>query len=145
MCPITDLFSGFECGVSECQTKNDEDDLQIGLVRSRLCISGGSSRLQTADVRQITDAVDRHYNELKSLQAQFTETYRGAGMRREESGTLWLKKPGEDAVGIRFAAGKALPLRDGKTSWFYVPGEFRVQKAPVSKIDDLRSPLRFLL
>ena len=45
------------------------------------------------DVRQLARAVDEHYNHLRSLEAEFTETYRGAGAERVESGTLWLKKP----------------------------------------------------
>jgi outer membrane lipoprotein carrier protein len=40
---------------------------------------------------------------------------------------------------------KKLFISDGKTAWFYVPGEQQARRAPVSKIDDIRSPLRFLL
>ena len=47
------------------------------------------------DVKSIASAVDAHYNHLRSLQAEFTELYRGSGMERNESGTLWLKKPGK--------------------------------------------------
>ena len=99
---------------------------------------------QVGNARQIAEAVDRHYNDLQSLQTQFTESYRGAGMQRQESGTLWLKKPGK--MRWEYASPREkLFISDGKVAWFYVPGESRVQKAPVSKIDDLRSPLRFLL
>ncbi len=99
---------------------------------------------QAGNARQIADAVDRHYNDLQSLQTQFTESYRGAGMQRQESGTLWLKKPGK--MRWEYASPREkLFISDGRVAWFYVPGESRVQKAPVSKIDDLRSPLRFLL
>jgi outer membrane lipoprotein carrier protein len=35
--------------------------------------------------------VDRHYNQLTSLKAGFTENYEGMGVRRTESGTLLLK------------------------------------------------------
>ena len=102
------------------------------------------AQAQVGSARQIADAVDRHYNDLQSLQTQFTESYRGAGMQREESGTLWLKKPGK--MRWEYASPREkLFISDGKVAWFYVPGESRVQKAPVSKIDDLRSPLRFLL
>ena len=93
---------------------------------------------------QLTDKVDRHYNNLQSMRSHFTEDYHGAGMSRSESGTLWLKKPGK----MRWEYDhprKKLFLSDGKTAWFYVPGEQQARKAPVSKIDDIRSPLRFLL
>jgi outer membrane lipoprotein carrier protein len=36
-------------------------------------------------------------------------------------------------------------LTDGTTAWFYVPGERQARRASVKQIDDLRSPLRYLL
>jgi outer membrane lipoprotein carrier protein len=36
-------------------------------------------------------------------------------------------------------------VSDGKNAWFYLPGDRQVRKAPVRKLDDLRSPLRLLL
>jgi outer membrane lipoprotein carrier protein len=34
---------------------------------------------------------------------------------------------------------------DGKFGWFYTPGQSQVTRTPAKQIDDLRSPLRFLL
>jgi outer membrane lipoprotein carrier protein len=99
---------------------------------------------QNPDVHRIAELVDRHYNSLKSLQAEFTENYRGAGMSRSESGTLWLKRPGRMRWEYREPRAK-LFLTDGKTAWFYVPGERQARRAPVKKLDDLRSPLAYLL
>ncbi len=96
------------------------------------------------DVHSIASAVDSHYNRLRSMQTAFTETYRGAGMDRAESGTLWLKKPGKMRWEYRSPREK-LFLSDGKNAWFYVPGDRQVRKTPVRKLDDLRSPLGFLL
>src|SRR4051794_30114982 len=36
-------------------------------------------------------------------------------------------------------------LLDGKYAWFYTQGDSRVQRIPAKRLDDLRSPLRFLL
>jgi outer membrane lipoprotein carrier protein len=36
-------------------------------------------------------------------------------------------------------------VTDGKTAWFYVPGEKQARRAAVKNLDDLRSPLRYLL
>ena len=36
-------------------------------------------------------------------------------------------------------------MLDGKYAWFYAPGDAQVQQLPASQLDDLRSPLRFLL
>jgi outer membrane lipoprotein carrier protein len=99
---------------------------------------------QTHSVHTITQAVDDHYNHLRTLQAEFTEIYHGAGMDRSESGVLLLKKPGKMRWDYRSPKEK-LFLSDGKNAWFYVPGERQVQKTSVKKLDDLRSPLSFLL
>jgi len=98
----------------------------------------------TPNVHAIADAVDRHYNHLHTLQCEFTEVYTGAGMERTESGTLWLKKPGKMRWEYRSPREK-LFVSDGKDAWFYVPGERQVRKTPVRQLDDLRSPLAFLL
>jgi len=96
------------------------------------------------DAHAVAQAVDERYNHLHTLQADFTEIYRGAGMERTESGTLWLKKPGKMRWEYRSPRDK-LFLSDGKDAWFYVPGERQVRRTAVKKLDDLRSPLAFLL
>ena len=96
------------------------------------------------DVHAIAQAVDNHYNHLRSLQAEFTEIYRGNGMDRSESGTLWLKKPRKMRWEYRSPREK-LFLSDGENAWFYVPGERQARKEPFKKLEDMRSPLGFLL
>jgi outer membrane lipoprotein carrier protein len=96
------------------------------------------------DVHAVAKAVDDHYNRLRSLQAEFTEVFQGAGMDRTESGTLWLKKPGKMRWEYRSPKDK-LFLSDGKDAWFYLPGDKQVRKTPVKKLEDLRSPLGLLL
>ncbi len=103
-----------------------------------------ASALAQTDVHAIAARVDRRYNSMQTLQAQFTETYRGAGISRVESGTLELKKPGKMRWDYREPRAK-LFVSDGKTVWFYVPGEQQVRRAPVKKLNDLRSPIRYLL
>jgi outer membrane lipoprotein carrier protein len=98
----------------------------------------------TLDVHAIAQAVDNRYNHLQTLQAEFTETYRGAGIERSESGSLWLKKPGKMRWEYRSPKEK-LFLSDGKDAWFYLPGDRQVRRSSVKKLDDLRSPLGFLL
>ena len=103
-----------------------------------------ASAASAPDVHAIAQAVDERYNHLHSLQSDFTEIYRGAGMERTESGTLWLKKPGKMRWQYRSPREK-LFLSDGKDAWFYIPGERQVRRTAVKKLDDLRSPLAFLL
>ena len=99
---------------------------------------------EQSDVHAIADKVDQRYNHMQTLQAEFAETYSGAGMKRTESGTLELKKPGR----MRWDYTEPRPkmfVTDGATAWFYVPGERQARRAPVKQIEDLRSPLRYLL
>jgi outer membrane lipoprotein carrier protein len=109
-----------------------------------LARSGEPSSSAPTDVHSIASAVDNHYNHLRSLQAEFTEIYRGNGMDRTESGTVWLKKPRKMRWEYRSPREK-LFLTDGQDAWFYVPGERQVRKQPFKKLEDLRSPLGFLL
>jgi len=97
-----------------------------------------------ADVKTVAAAVDGHYNHLRSLQAEFTEMYRGSGMERAESGTLWLKKPGKMRWEYRSPKEK-LFISDGKDAWFYVPEDRQARKTAAKKLEDIRSPLAFLL
>ena len=96
------------------------------------------------DIKAVASAVDAHYNHLRSLQAQFTELYRGSGIEHTESGTLWLKKPGKMRWEYRSPREK-LFVSDGKAAWFYVPGDRQARKTEAKKLEDLRSPLAFLL
>ena len=96
------------------------------------------------DIHQLARAVDEHYNHLRSLQSDFTEIYRGDGLERVESGTLWLKKPRKMRWEYRSPKEK-LFVSDGRIVWFYLPEERQLRKTEFRKLDDLRSPLAFLL
>jgi outer membrane lipoprotein carrier protein len=99
---------------------------------------------QTADVAATARAVDDHYNRLKSFKGSFSEIYQGPGISRNESGTVWLKKPGRMRWEYREPKEK-LFLTDSENAYFYVPGERQARKTSLKKIDDIRSPLRYLL
>jgi outer membrane lipoprotein carrier protein len=88
--------------------------------------------------------VDDHYNHLASLRAHYVEHYTGMGMDRAEEGTLLLKKPGRMRWSYAEPVGKVFVL-DGKFAWFYTPGDAQATRVPAKELDDLRSPLRFLL
>ncbi|AXC14760.1 Outer membrane lipoprotein carrier protein LolA [Acidisarcina polymorpha] len=88
--------------------------------------------------------VDHHYNALHSLRVNFSQEYDGMGQHRRESGMLLLKKPGRMKWSYAHPPGKLFVL-DGKDAYFYSPGQSEVQRVSAKKLDDLRSPLRFLL
>jgi outer membrane lipoprotein carrier protein len=96
------------------------------------------------NVHAVAQAVDEHYNRLHSLEAGFTEIYQGAGVERTESGTLWLKKPGKMRWEYRSPEEK-LFVGNGNDAWLYLPAEKQVRKSNMRKLEDLRSPLAFLL
>jgi outer membrane lipoprotein carrier protein len=104
----------------------------------------GSLSVPGQDAGSILRAFDAHYNHLQSLQARYTEHYTGMGMDRTETGTLLLKKPGRMSWLYDNPPGKVF-LLDGSNCWFYTPGDSQAQRISAKRLDDLRSPLRFLL
>ncbi len=98
----------------------------------------------SVDAHTLAQRVNDHYNRLHSLRAAFTESYDGLGLSRSESGTLYLQKPGRMKWDYSSPAGKIF-LLDGKYAWFWSRGATQVQRIEAKKLDDLRSPLQFLL
>jgi len=120
----------------------------IRLFAGTLLVVAGAAAA-TENVHSIAQAVDEHYNHLHTLKAEFTEVYRGSGMERTESGTIWLaksgmKKPGKMRWEYRSPREK-LFVSDGKDAWFYVPADRQARRTDARKLDDVRSPLAFLL
>ncbi|MDR3763993.1 MAG: outer membrane lipoprotein chaperone LolA [Acidobacteriota bacterium] len=109
-----------------------------------LCLGAPWLHAQAGDARPLAARVDARYNSMKSLRAEFTEIYSGNGVHRREGGTLLIKRPGKmrwDYTSPR----KKLFVTSGNAAWFYVPGERQARKTPLKSLDDLRSPLRYLL
>jgi outer membrane lipoprotein carrier protein len=99
---------------------------------------------QQLTAQQLAQRVDKYYNGLHSLRVAFTESFRGMGIDRVESGVLLLRKPGKMHWSYANPPGKVF-LLDGKYAWFYSPGDAQVERLAAAQLDDLRSPLRFLL
>ena len=118
----------------------------LGTLLASFVAWGGTapSSGQNTDIRQLARAVDDHYNHLRSLQSDFTEIYRGDGPDRTETGTLWLKKPRKMRWEYRSPKEK-LFVSNGQDVWFYLPAERQLRKTELKKLNDLRSPLAFLL
>ena len=115
------------------------------LAKAALLVSIGCAPLLWAqDNDALVRKVDDHYNHLSSLRAHYAEHYSGMGMDRTEEGVLLLKKPGRMRWSYATPVGKVFVL-DGKFAWFYTPGDAQTTRVPAKELDDLRSPLRFLL
>jgi outer membrane lipoprotein carrier protein len=108
-----------------------------------LLFGGAAATAQTLlDAHGLASKVDEHYNRMTSLRAAYTESYNGMGQKRSESGILLLKKPGR--MRWTYADGKLFVL-DSKFATSYTPGDAQAQRVPAKQLDDMRSPLRFLL
>ena len=120
--------------------------LRFGFIAALLGAGGllASAQSPEPSVHEIAQRVDRHYDQLHSLKAGFSESYAGLGVHRTESGTLLLSKPGRMVWRYSSPPGKIF-LLDGKYAWFYSAGDPQVQRILAKELDDLRSPLRFLL
>jgi outer membrane lipoprotein carrier protein len=105
---------------------------------------GAAAQTQPETVQAITTRVDKKYNSLQTLTADFHEQYSGAGVSRRESGTLALKRNGKMRWDFTQPRTK-LFISDGKVAYFYVPEDRQVRKAQVKTLDDFHSPLRYLL
>jgi len=104
----------------------------------------GTQAEKPAGAQAIARETDEHYNHLKTMKAEFTQLYEGGGVTRSESGSLWLKKPGR----MRWEYNqprKKLFLTDSQSAVSYVPGERQARRTSEKQLDDIRSPLRYLL
>ena len=114
------------------------------LVTATFFLCGAIVWSQSPDLHATAHSVDEHYNHLKTFKAAFTEIYQGDGISRTESGTLWLKKPSRMRWEYHVPREK-LFLIGPQTAYFYVAGDRQAKKTPVKNLDDIRSPLRYLL
>jgi outer membrane lipoprotein carrier protein len=121
-------------------TKTSSAAFMVVVFVTLFCAPGALAQDSDAVVRKVDD----HYNHLNSLRAHYAERYSGMGMDRTEEGTLLLKKPGRMRWSYASPVGKVFVL-DGKFGWFYTPGDAQASRVPAKELDDLRSPLRFLL
>jgi outer membrane lipoprotein carrier protein len=128
----------------EVELKKGNPPLNRRLIFAWLLLVAMAIPAHAEDVRQLAQAVDDHYNRLRSLESDFTEIYRGDGPERVESGTLWLKKPRKMRWEYR-SPNEKLFISDGRVVWFYVPAERQLRKTTLRELDDWRSPLAFLL
>lgn len=118
--------------------------LQFVLTLAMVSLAASYPVQALPNVRAVAQGVDEHYNHLRSLEAQFTEIYQGGGVQRSESGTLRLKKPGKMRWDYRSPEEK-LFVSNGKDAWLYLPHQKQARRSALKNLDDLRSPLAFLL
>jgi outer membrane lipoprotein carrier protein len=103
-----------------------------------------ASPAQSSSAKSLAHLLEEHYRQPRTLQAIFLERYsEGRKESRVESGTVYFRRPGQ----MRWeydSPEKKIFLVDGKTTWFYVPYDHTVTKAPVKESSDWRTPLALL-
>jgi outer membrane lipoprotein carrier protein len=87
---------------------------------------------------------EARYRAAKTLQATFLERYtENEQTVRTEAGTAYFRRPGKMRWEYE-APERDLFLVDGKTAWFYVPGDHTVTRVPAKQSADWRTPLALL-
>jgi outer membrane lipoprotein carrier protein len=88
--------------------------------------------------------LESRYRSSKTLQANFLERYtEDQKTVRVEAGQVYFRRPGKMRWEYE-APERNLFLVDGKTAWFYVPGDHTVMRVPAKQSTDLRTPLALL-
>jgi outer membrane lipoprotein carrier protein len=88
--------------------------------------------------------VESSYRSVRTLRADFTQTYVMGGRTRVESGAVYFARGGLMRWDYRQPQEK-LFFSDGKKLWLYIPQEKQLTRSPVKASEDVRVPLRLLL
>jgi len=99
---------------------------------------------RAADVDRFLKGVEDHYNNAKTIQVNFTQTYTSKGRKTTEKGTLYLRKPRRMRWQYSVPEGR-LWISDGEFVYDYDPQEKRVERTKLKEDNDLRAPLAFLV
>ena len=84
------------------------------------------------------------YRGARTLQVTFLERYSENGrVVRIEAGVAYFRRPGKMRWEYQ-SPEKNVFLVDGKTAWFYVPGDHTVTRVPAKQSTDWRTPLALL-
>jgi len=121
----------------------------LALLMTWLCLSGGLAFGQKA--ADASSAVDTYvqrfeasYRDVRSLRADFTQTYSGSGRTRIEGGVVWFAHGGLMRWDYQRPTTK-LFVCDGKHVLLYIPEEKQLTRSPVKSSEDIRVPFRLLL
>jgi outer membrane lipoprotein carrier protein len=106
--------------------------------------SPAAPQQKSEPAKSLARLLEEHYRKPHTLQAVFLERYSESQKEvRVESGTVYFRRPGQMRWEYE-SPEKKLFLVDGKTTWFYVPYDHTVTKAPVKESSDWRTPLALL-
>ena len=94
--------------------------------------------------REYVRQFESSYHAVRTIRADFTQTYVSGGRTRVESGVVYFARGGL----MRWDYERPQPklfLSDGKTMMLYIPEEKQLTRSPLKASDDIRMPFRLLL
>ena len=106
--------------------------------------SGGSSAGGNVELQEFVHQFESSYHAVRSIRADFTQTYVSGGRTRVESGVATFARGGL----MRWNYDRPQPklyLSDGKTMMLYIPEAKQLTRSSVKASDDIRMPFRLLL
>ncbi len=108
-----------------------------------LTAATGTSQV-SKPVQEYIWQLESSYRDVKTLKAEFTQTYIADGRSRVESGTVYFARGGRMRWDYREPEEK-LFLSDGKNILLYVPAEKQLTRSAAKSSEDARVPFRLLL
>jgi outer membrane lipoprotein carrier protein len=100
--------------------------------------------LRGADIDKVLKGVEERYNTIKTMQANFVQTFTAPGRKTAMKGMLFLRKPGRMRWQYSMPEGM-LWVSDGEFVYSYDPRDKRAEKSKLKDAGDLRAPVAFLL
>lgn len=108
------------------------------------CMAVAAPKPQDAEAKRLVGLFETRYRAAHTLQATFLERYtENEKVVRTEAGTAYFRRPGKMRWEYE-SPERDLFLVDGKTAWFYVPGDHTVMRVPAKQSTDWRTPLALL-
>jgi outer membrane lipoprotein carrier protein len=96
------------------------------------------------DIKAVIRALERHYNSVRTLEADFVQRYTLGANTVVESGHVYFLKPGRMRWDYTSPQGK-LFLTDGDYAYFYSPAEGQVRRQSVKKAPQWQAVFALLL
>ena len=101
--------------------------------------------LEAQRLNRVIDGVEKHYNSPSSLQMEFVQSMDYQGQQRlSESGMVFLQQPGRMRLDYTKPSGK-FSVSDGEIYRLYNPLTHQVRQIMIGEVNELSSPLAFLL
>lgn len=108
------------------------------------CMLATAQSASNIDVSKVTHGIEKRYNNIKTLQVNFTQVRTDKSGRRTFTGTLYLQKPRKMRWEYTAPAGQFY-LSDGQFNYDYDPKNNQVERCKFKDGDDVRGPLALLL